>query len=162
MKSKILICDRHGDYKVPLIYTFAFPGAEYWCPYCGTEGGMFGTGIEVPATEALAGRKQIYIDSSEYYLDIRGTMCCSSLLFENKRIEQKDIPKNIIDELVKFEVEHKWEYRIKATILYDRDIIKVPKFECVHCEKFTDCDLWIKERKVGIEGPCKDWKRKEG
>ena len=38
------ICDRHDEYEVPLIWTFAFSGCEYWCPYCGNKGGMMGTG----------------------------------------------------------------------------------------------------------------------
>ena len=52
--NEIKICGCH-DYKVPLIWTFKFSGAEYWCPYCGHTTGMLGAGINVkiPGTDLL-------------------------------------------------------------------------------------------------------------
>lgn len=51
-ENKIRICDNHTK-RVPLIWTFKFLGAEYWCPYCGFEGGMLGSGRVVNATQRL-------------------------------------------------------------------------------------------------------------
>ena len=51
-EKEIKICSNHTE-QIPLIWTFAFPGAEYWCPYCGFTGGMFGSGENVPETPAL-------------------------------------------------------------------------------------------------------------
>lgn len=50
--EEIKICENH-DLEVPLIWTFKFPGAEYWCPACGYTCGMFGAGVNVPVTEEL-------------------------------------------------------------------------------------------------------------
>jgi len=51
-KKEIRICDRH-EKQVPLIWTFAFPGSEYWCPYCGGNFGMLGAGEMVESTMSL-------------------------------------------------------------------------------------------------------------
>lgn len=50
--EEIKICACH-ERQVPLLWTFKFTGAEYWCPACGYTGGMFGAGENVPATEHL-------------------------------------------------------------------------------------------------------------
>ena len=50
--STIRICSRH-DKKVPLIYTFKFMGAEFWCPACGANYGILGAGDIVKSTKAL-------------------------------------------------------------------------------------------------------------
>lgn len=160
MNKEILICKGH-DYKVPLIGTFAFPGAEYWCPYCGYTFGMFNVDERVPATEALIGRKQIYKNYSKYYLEINGFQCCSSTKFENKRIKRGDFPKHIVEEICEFEKKHKWKYKVKALTLFKQDITEFPEFRCVDCKSFMSCELWLKEHKENCEGPCKDWERKK-
>lgn len=48
----IKICSCH-EKQVPLLWTFKFNGAEFWCPACGYIGGMFGAGINVPVTNEL-------------------------------------------------------------------------------------------------------------
>jgi len=52
MSKEIRICREHEN-EIPLIWTFAFDGAEYWCPYCGQNYGMLGAGIKVEETEEL-------------------------------------------------------------------------------------------------------------
>ena len=66
--DEIKICGRH-EKKVPLIWTFKFPGAEYWCPYCGYTSGMLGAGINVkiPGTDLLQ-QKQYWEEKSKKYL----------------------------------------------------------------------------------------------
>lgn len=68
----ILCCPRHLEYRVPLIFTFAFPGAEYWCPFCGYKSGIFGAGEQVPATSELAARYEVYHVAALDYLRSRG------------------------------------------------------------------------------------------
>ena len=60
MGKFIKICGNHEDYPVPLIWTFAFNGSEYWCPYCGFNGGMFGTGKNVESTKGLKNRLELF------------------------------------------------------------------------------------------------------
>ena len=63
----MIICEKHLEYEVPLIFTFAFIGAEYWCPYCGNSSSMFGAGGEVEETPELIKRLNAYKKySSEY------------------------------------------------------------------------------------------------
>ena len=51
-EEMILICPSHKK-EIPLIWTFAFPGAEYWCPHCGYTCGMFGNNKGISATDSL-------------------------------------------------------------------------------------------------------------
>lgn len=57
--DEIKICANHKN-QVPLIFTFRFPGAEYWCPYCGYQSGILGAGINVkiPDTDLLEQREK--------------------------------------------------------------------------------------------------------
>ena len=52
----IRVCDECG---VPMIWTFAFDGAERYCLNCGIKGGMFGTGKDVPVTRELIFQNKI-------------------------------------------------------------------------------------------------------
>jgi hypothetical protein len=52
MKDKIRCCNRH-EKNVKLISTFAFIGAEYWCPYCGANYGYLGAGRMVEYDENI-------------------------------------------------------------------------------------------------------------
>ncbi len=111
--KEIRICSNHDDYQVPLIWTYAFNGCEYWCPYCGFTGGMMGSGDLFPETEELVERKNKYKELSLEYLDALSTLGCSSLEFEGKRISPNDLPeiekdrlKNAIDS---------WKDNVKLT-----------------------------------------------
>ena len=66
----IRICRGHRDIETPLIWTFKFDGAEYWCPHCGHTAGMLGAGIEVPHTPELAKRlKQMKTKATPFLRD---------------------------------------------------------------------------------------------
>ena len=60
MIELIKVCPCHTN-QVPLLWTFKFPGAEYWCPFCGYTCGMFGQGSDVPETDEL---REAYEDFS--------------------------------------------------------------------------------------------------
>lgn len=107
MSDTMKICDRHEN-QVPLLFTMAFPGSEYWCPYCGGNWGMLGAGQNVPVTMQLKREKVKWRFKTREYLSAVGTQNCSSLKFEGKTISPHELPKsekdrlqNIIDE---------WEY----------------------------------------------------
>lgn len=97
--SKIKICSDHQEYQTPLIWTYAFNYAEYWCPYCGKNEGMMGAGYDVESTEELEARKKAYSEASADYLDAVGTKVCSSLMWEGQRISPNDLPQHEKDRL---------------------------------------------------------------
>lgn len=55
--KEIMVCNDCGQ---PLIWTFAFPYAEYFCMNEYEAGGMFGTGHRVEATPELIATKKLY------------------------------------------------------------------------------------------------------
>lgn len=109
IKTEVLCCSRH-EKNVQLVWTFAFPGAEYWCPYCGCSEGMLGAG-EIRQLTFSERREMIkYRYIGKEYLQARSTAVCSSLMWKGERIKPEDLPieerkriKKVIDE---------WEYPI--------------------------------------------------
>lgn len=47
--KELLVCERCEN---PLLWTFAFPGCEWYCPSCGAASGMLGFGKKVKLTPA--------------------------------------------------------------------------------------------------------------
>ena len=57
MAKEIMVCNEH---ETPLIWTFAFAYAEYFCMAGNHAGGMLGTGHKVEATPELLELKALY------------------------------------------------------------------------------------------------------
>lgn len=55
-QEQIRVCSNHAERLTPLIWTFAFPFCEWWCPHCGDIGAMFGTGRLVDSDAELVKR----------------------------------------------------------------------------------------------------------
>jgi len=92
----IKICKNHQEeQKTPLIWTFAFNGSEYWCPYCGFQGGMLGSGDNVVRTKELEDRLETSQTKSKDFLRATSTAACDSLLYEGKRITPEELPDQI-------------------------------------------------------------------
>ena len=110
--TEIKVCGCDTEYQVPLIWTFAFSGAEYWCPYCGDNMGMMGAGENVPITKEIVERGNKYKEISKDYLKAKSTLVCESLMFEGERISPNDLPgseKEKNDDAIE-----KWEYNVKV------------------------------------------------
>lgn len=147
------LCENH-DYQVPLISTFVFNGAEYWCPYCGHTTGMFESGEKVKQTEKLIGRLQIYKDYSDTYLDAIGTLVCCARKFKGIKIDRKDFSENMLKELRDF-VKGRWKYKIRATKLLQQKLDEYPDFSCDTCIFEKECKkAWSMKELI-----CKKWKR---
>lgn len=114
-KAIIKVCINH-EYKVPLIWTFAFIGAEYWCPYCGFTGGMFGVGKDLAVTETLIGRLTIYQKASKDFLRAIGSQHASSIKIENKYYKPEDLPQEEKDQIAEI-LKKGWEQKVKASTL---------------------------------------------
>ncbi len=93
------ICSNHQDYQVPLIWTFAWNGYEYWCPYCGCHEGLMGAGESVDETKELKKRLEFYKKATRDYLNARSTLICDETMWEGKRIKPSELPKEEIERL---------------------------------------------------------------
>lgn len=92
MSKEIVICGNH-EKQVPLISTFAFRGAEYWCPCCGALYGMFDDGpIEVESTKELEEAKKQWKEKSDDFLGAKATFACSHMMWGNKHITPEQLP----------------------------------------------------------------------
>ena len=108
LKRDIRICNKH-DKQVPLIWTFAFNGAEYWCPYCGANYGMMGAGKMVKWTPELATSLEKYEEKSSEFLHANGVQVCVKTMWEDEKIDPKDLPQAEKDRLQKIIDEWKYE-----------------------------------------------------
>lgn len=106
-RKEIKICDRH-EKQVPLIWTFAFPGCEYWCPYCGFSGGMLGSGIDVANTDELVAEAKRWKRKARNYLHAMAVTCCSETLFEGKWVKPSLLPEKEKQKLEN--IRKKWKY----------------------------------------------------
>lgn len=108
--EKILICTSHQDeLRTPLIYTYAFSGSEYWCPYCGKNEGMMGAGESVKSTAILRNRYRRFKKLSKDFLDAQSSMVCSSMMYQGKRITPDQLPQEEKDRLLK--IIKDWKYK---------------------------------------------------
>lgn len=105
----IIICHRHTGYKVPLIPTFAFRGAEYWCPYCGRAFGIFDAHMRVKETEVIKARKEFYTDKARLFLRAMSTLCCSRTKWQGQMITPANLPKWRLNRLRK--LARSWKYK---------------------------------------------------
>jgi hypothetical protein len=89
------VCENHQDKKiVPLIWTYNFPGAEYWCPACGYTGGMMGAGESVDETPELAERLKEYKKKTESFMTALAHRVAISFIYEGKRITPAELPED--------------------------------------------------------------------
>ena len=95
------ICSNHQDYKVPLIWTFAWNGSEYWCPYCDCHEGMLGAGERVEETEELKKRLEFYEKVTKEYLHATGVKVCASTLWKGEQTKPEDLPEEEKERLKK-------------------------------------------------------------
>lgn len=106
----IRICSNHPEYQTPLIWTFAFNGSEYWCPFCGYNHGMFGAGEEVDTSEELQNRLEKFKKFSSEFLHAKGVQVCSAVEWEGKDIDPQDLPQHEKDRLEK--ILNEWRYGV--------------------------------------------------
>ena len=108
--EEIKICSCHEE-QVPLIWTFAFNGSEYWCPACGFNGGMFGSGQRVELTKELKKSAKKWEKKAEEFLDAKSTLVCYSKEINGVEVMRKDIPKEEMDRCEK--IVNEWKYEIE-------------------------------------------------
>lgn len=91
--SDIRICSDHQNReRVPLIWTFAFNGAEYWCPGCGNTYGMLGAGDTVTSTSKLRERLENYKLESRQFLKAKSLLICYKTKYCGQWITFAEMP----------------------------------------------------------------------
>jgi len=110
MSNIIRICSNHRDRPTPLIWTFAFPGAEYWCPHCGYTSGMLGAGEAAINTPYLTATLEADTLRSTEYLRARSTLVASRVLHQGQHIQPENLPPEI--KAKNFETIQSWRYGI--------------------------------------------------
>lgn len=107
-EKQIKVCSNHSEKQIPLIWTFAFPGAEYWCPYCGYTSGMFGAGENVPLTPELKIAAKEWGKRGKEFLSARSSLVCDMLKYKGKYIKPSELPKKEIEKRKK--IVDEWKY----------------------------------------------------
>lgn len=114
-QNEIKIC---SDCGTPLIWTFRWAGAEYYCLNCGTMGGVFGTGEYVKLTPELRLKRRVVnkiwksIYSNNRLLlpacRYRRDNCekCKKGAYHNQHLTKKEIKGNKIAERILKSVLH--------------------------------------------------------
>lgn len=107
-KDEVTICSYHKELPTQLIWTFAFPYKEFWCPSCGATWGMMGAGDNTKWTWAIHDR---YIEDrkrSKAFLGAKGAFSCSQLKYKGEWIKPKDMPESLRKRYKK--IIDSWEY----------------------------------------------------
>lgn len=105
------ICSNHQDYLVPLIWTYSWNGAEYWCPYCDSHNGMLDVEVDHKFTEELEKRLKLYEKATEDYRHAMGVLVCASTEWKGVQTKPQDLPQEEKDRLAKL---RNWELNVKA------------------------------------------------
>lgn len=114
--ARMKICGKHPERPTPLIWTFAFQGAECWCPYCGYRGGMFNGCPSVKATDALRVVAAEDEARAKPFLTAVASLSCGRLLFESGWVTPADLPPEQIEAYRRTREE--WKY--PAILALDR------------------------------------------
>ena len=93
------VCDNAIHQRhVPLIWTFAFMGCEYWCPVCGMAGGMFGTGKSVQDTPVLDERLHDLENRTTDYLRARGKLIADRVEVDGVMVHRTEVPVQVYED----------------------------------------------------------------
>lgn len=110
MSDEIVVCDSCKN--MPLVWTFAFNGAEYWCPYCGKTFGCFGRD-RVKSTPKLEEKLWLYEKYSRKYLSAKSSQVCCERKINGKWVKQEDIPVKFKTRMAKIVKEYKYRMTVK-------------------------------------------------
>ena len=110
-KETIKICSCHQDKEeTPLIYTFAFCGAEYWCPSCGATYGMLGAGDNVEMTFELDKRLADYKMKAKKFLRAHSLMACAYFEYKGERKKFREMSQRFQTYWINRSKEWKYKY----------------------------------------------------
>jgi len=96
---------------IPLIWTFAFNGSEYWCPFCGKNSGMIGAGEDVAFSKTLWMRRSAYESLSREFLKATGTLVASGVPWNGEIIHPTQLPEH--EKNRRQEVRDSWKFGVE-------------------------------------------------
>ena len=105
-------CPNHWRYTVPLIWTFAFPKREYWCPFCGWGSGMYADYAEENKTDTLDRRLAAFEKFSKEYLSAQALTLGAGVKRDDKVMRLAELPQSEQDQIA--ETIKAWRYNVKA------------------------------------------------
>ena len=108
--KQMRVCSNHLTTPTPLIWTFAFNGAEYWCPHCGQNYGMLGVGKRVNPTPELEAKLANDEQRSADFLAARSRLICTSVEYNGVMMDPKDLPERERQE--DLNTVRKWFYEV--------------------------------------------------
>lgn len=94
-EDEVIICSHHKERPTQLIWTFAFPYKEFWCPACGAKWGMMGAGDNVKWTPAIHDRYVADKKRSKRFLSAVGRKSCSKFKYKGEWYEPSEIPPSL-------------------------------------------------------------------
>lgn len=108
-EDEVTVCDCH-DKDVQLIWTFAFPYKEFWCPYCGATYGMMGAGRNAKWNWRIHNEYVENLRKSGNFLRANETLCCARFKYKGEWIKPSEMP----EKLRKYYQNQakKWEYKV--------------------------------------------------
>lgn len=89
-ERRVTTCPRCGP-TVPMVWTFAFMGCEWWCPCCGYGCGC-GSGDRQDATPALTATLKDFEKKSADYLNATGSRIATKTLFAGEWLHWSEFP----------------------------------------------------------------------
>lgn len=106
--DEVTICPYHRERTTQLIWTFAFPYKEFWCPACGAKWGMMGAGDNAKWTPTIHDRYVKDKERSNRFLNAVSTLNCAYFKYKGKDIKPSEMP----DKLRKYykNIISKWKY----------------------------------------------------
>ena len=107
-EDEITVCDCHKK-DVQLIWTFAFPYKEFWCPYCGATYGMMGAGRNAKWTWKIHNEYVNNLKRSRMFLRAIAMKNCSKYKYKGEWIEPSKIPEKLLNYYNK--QAEKWKYK---------------------------------------------------
>lgn len=107
----IRVCTEHKK-QVPLIFTMAFPGFNYWCPECGITLKAPDDKSKVPLTATLTKRRDDNLEKTKEFLQASNVMNTDKrIMFGAMRVKKEDLPQSETDRLQK--IVDEYEYPLK-------------------------------------------------
>lgn len=112
-EKTIAVCPHHEDHLVSMIFTFAFVGAEYWCPYCGHTCGMLEAERQ-PLTQELLDQHEKYLVAYRPYIEAKSTLAATYVEYpegSGKMINPRYLPEEELARLRKI-IEEGWKAEV--------------------------------------------------
>lgn len=90
---KVVVICPEGHRTTPLIWTFAFRGTEWWCPFCGYRTGAFGRTREMTWAPELQALLDAYRERAVPFLDYQASLGGATTVDESGKHVPFEAPK---------------------------------------------------------------------